>query len=72
MTPTERAAAAPGFFLIDALADSLEAWVRKHYREELEPDDLADPALVTETQSALDELTRVLPLGSDFYPFQRA
>jgi succinylarginine dihydrolase len=72
MTPTERAAAAQGFFLTDALADNLEAWVRKHYREELAPDDLADPALVTETQTALDELTRVLPLGSDFYPFQRA
>jgi succinylarginine dihydrolase len=70
MTPTERAAAAKGFFLTDALADSLEAWVTKHYREELAPDDLADPALVTETQTALDELTRILPLDSDFYPFQ--
>jgi succinylarginine dihydrolase len=71
MTPTERAAAAQGFFLTDALADSLEAWVRKHYREELAPDDLDDPTLVTETQTALDELTRILPLGADFYPFQR-
>jgi succinylarginine dihydrolase len=71
MTSTERAAAAQGFFLTDALADTLEAWVRKHYREELAPNDLADPALVTETQTALDELTRILPLGSDFYPFQR-
>lgn len=72
MTPAERAAAAQGFFLTDALADSLEAWVSKHYREELAPDDLADPALVTEIQTALDELTRILPLGADFYPFQRA
>lgn len=72
MTPQERAAAAQGFFLDDALADALEAWVRKHYREELAPGDLGDPALVNETQTALDELTRILPLGSDFYPFQRA
>lgn len=71
MTPQERAAAAQGFFLDDALADALEAWVRKHYREELAPADVADPALVGETQTALDELTRILPLGGDFYQFQR-
>jgi len=72
MTPEERAAAASGFFLDDALALKLEAWIKKHYREELAPDDLGDPALVAETQTALDELTRILPLGGDFYPFQRA
>lgn len=71
MTPQERAAAAQGFFLDDALAAKLEAWIKKHYREELAPDDLGDPALVGEVQAALDELTRILPLGSDFYPFQR-
>ena len=72
MTPEERAAAAQGFFLTDSLADQLEAWVRKHYREELAPADLGDPALVNEVQAALDALTRILPLGGDFYPFQRA
>jgi len=71
MTPDERAAAAQGFFLTDALADALEAWVKKHYREELSPADLGDPALVGEVQTALDHLTRVLPLGGGFYPFQR-
>jgi succinylarginine dihydrolase len=71
MTPAERAAAAQGFFLTDALADQLETWVRKHYREKLAPSDLADANLVDETQRALDELTRILPLGADFYPFQR-
>lgn len=71
MTPRERAAASQGFFLSDALAAKLEAWIRKHYREDLAPDDLGDPALVSETQTALDELTRIMPLGSDFYPFQR-
>jgi succinylarginine dihydrolase len=72
MTGAEKHAAAAGFFLDDALAAKLEAWIIKHYREELGPDDLGDPALVRETQTALDELTRVLPLGRDFYPFQRA
>lgn len=72
MTPAERAAAAQGFFLDDALAAKLEAWIKTHYREEIAQPDLADPALVGETQAALDELTRILPLGSDFYPFQRA
>ncbi len=71
MTEPERRAAAQGFFLDDALAAKLEAWITKHYREELAPTDLADPALVSETQTALDDLTRILPLGGDFYPFQR-
>lgn len=72
MTAEERAAAAQGFFLDDALAARLSAWITKHYREELAPDDLRDPVLVDETQTALDALTQILPLGSDFYPFQRA
>lgn len=71
MTEEEQRAASAGFLLDDALAAQLEAWVRKHYREELGPGDLGDPALVAETQTALDELTRILPLGNDFYPFQR-
>lgn len=72
MTAQERGAAAQGFFLNDALAAKLEAWIRAHYREELAPADLGDPDLVTETQASLDALTALLPLGSDFYPFQRA
>jgi succinylarginine dihydrolase len=72
MTAEERAAAAPGFFLDDALAARLEGWIKTHYREELAANDLGDPSLVDETQRVLDELTRILPLGGDFYPFQRA
>ncbi|MES1200324.1 MAG: N-succinylarginine dihydrolase [Pseudomonadota bacterium] len=71
MNARERAAAARGFFLDAALADALENWVRAHYREELAPADLADPNLVDETRTALDALTSILPLGQDFYPFQR-
>lgn len=72
MTEAERAAMTPGFLLDEALASRLEDWVRAHYRETLAPADLSDPALLIETRAALDALTRILPLGGDFYPFQRA
>ncbi|MBI3439973.1 MAG: N-succinylarginine dihydrolase [Proteobacteria bacterium] len=71
MTPAERAAAAQGSFLDDALSQKLSAWINMHYREELAPEDIRDPNLVGETRTALDALTQILPLGSDFYPFQR-
>lgn len=49
----------------------LEAWVRRHYRETLEPADLADPQLLRESLDALDELTGILGVGS-IYEFQRS
>ena len=39
--------------------------------DSLAPADLADPLLLTESREALDELTQILDLGGDFYPFQR-
>ena len=48
----------------------LEDWVRRRYRETLEPKDLADPQLLVESRDALDELTRLLGLGA-IYPLQR-
>lgn len=71
MTKEERAASTRGFYLTPALADALEAWVRAHYRETLALDDLRDPRFIDETRAALDALTAILPLGADFYPFQR-
>jgi succinylarginine dihydrolase len=71
MTAGEVAAVAPGFFLTPKLADALEDWINTHYRAELSPADLSDPLLIDESRKALDELTRILPLGTDFYPFQR-
>jgi succinylarginine dihydrolase len=53
----------------DKLYKKLVAWVKKHYRDQLSLDDLADPALLNESRTALDELTRILKLGS-IYPFQ--
>lgn len=50
--------------------DALESWVARHYRDRLTPPDLADPALLDESRTALDELTALLGLGS-VYGFQR-
>jgi len=52
------------------LHDSLQAWVNKHYRDELKPEDLADPALLNESRYALEELTDILQLGK-IYEFQQ-
>ena len=49
---------------------TLNQWVDKHYRDTLSEDDLRDPLLLTESRTALDELTQILRLGS-VYPFQR-
>lgn len=48
----------------------LSDWVTRHYRDRLVIDDLADPQLMLESRTALDELTQILALGS-VYPFQR-
>ncbi len=71
MNAGEAAAVHTGFFLTPNLSDALEDWIGTHYRAELAPADLSDPLLIDETRKALDELTRILPLGTDFYPFQR-
>ena len=57
------------FLLDDNLVADLKAWVTRHYREQLEPQDLADPSLADESFIALDELTQIFGLGS-FYEFQ--
>jgi succinylarginine dihydrolase len=56
-------------FLDDALEVELETWIKTHYRETLFPKDLADPSLLQEVRTALDELTRILNLGR-IYEFQ--
>jgi succinylarginine dihydrolase len=55
--------------LDDALLGELEAWVHRHFRESLAPDDLSDPQLHREAMTALDELSRILKLDS-IYEFQ--
>ncbi|ENX42932.1 N-succinylarginine dihydrolase [Acinetobacter sp. NIPH 2100] len=66
----ELAAVNPNLFMNDALFKTLNQWVDQHYRDELTQDDLADPSLLIESRTALDELTKILALGS-VYHFQR-
>lgn len=54
----------------DALLDALGAWVDRHYRDRLSPQDLGDPKLAREGMTALDELTQLLGIGA-VYDFQR-
>ncbi len=66
----ERAAVQGRVFVDEALADALDAWVDRHYRDRITPADLADPALLDESQRALDALTQLLALPA-LYEFQR-
>ncbi|HEX5776732.1 MAG TPA: N-succinylarginine dihydrolase [Caulobacteraceae bacterium] len=71
LTDEELAAANPAQRLDASLHERLTSWAGRHYRDRLIPADLADPQLLNEGRAALDELTRILELGGDFYPFQR-
>ena len=71
LTDAELAAANPKMLLDDVLFTQLSNWVTKHYREDMAPDDLGGPELMRESFKALDELTGIMGLGADFYPFQR-
>jgi succinylarginine dihydrolase len=72
LTEAELAATNPGQRFDADLHERLADWITRRYRDRLAPADLADPALLIESREALDELTRILDLGGDFYPFQRA
>lgn len=72
LTEAELNATNPYQRLDAALHARLTEWANRWYREELKPSDLADPALLDESRHALDQLTAILNLGGDFYPFQRA
>ncbi len=48
--------------LTDTLYTQLVDWVQRHYRDELHPDQLRDPALLAETRRAHEELGRILDL----------
>ena len=72
LTDAELAAVNPAQRITDAKIAELGAWADRHYRDQLRETDLADPSLLDEVRLALDELTGLLALGSDFYPFQRS
>ncbi len=54
----------------DALYTALREWINTHYREKLAPGDLADPQLLNESRTALDQLTQILKLPA-IYEFQQ-
>lgn len=70
LTEREKGLAHQGVFFTDALYGKLRQWGERYYRDELHLDDLADPALAEESRTALDQLTRILQLGS-VYSFQK-
>jgi succinylarginine dihydrolase len=70
LTPAEQAALNPSTLMNDTLFERLNAWVDKHYRDELHEKDLADPQLLIESRNALEELTGLLKLGN-VYAFQQ-
>ncbi|MBU2113253.1 MAG: N-succinylarginine dihydrolase [Gammaproteobacteria bacterium] len=70
MSEQEKQAVNPNVLMNDTLFATLNQWVDKHYRDEITEADLADPQLLQESRSALDELTQILNLGS-VYPFQQ-
>lgn len=70
LNEAERAAVNPRAWMNDALFAQLDAWIERHYRDRLAPADLADPQLLVESRTALDELTAILGLGA-LYDFQR-
>ncbi|MCF3126202.1 N-succinylarginine dihydrolase [Acinetobacter soli] len=70
LNDAELAVVNPNIMMNDALFSTLNQWVECHYRDRLAQDDLADPQLLIESRTALDELTQILGLGS-VYHFQR-
>ncbi|WP_285162854.1 N-succinylarginine dihydrolase [Shewanella goraebulensis] len=70
MSELEISAVNQNTLMNDALFNRLNVWVDKHYRDSLEVKDLADPQLIIESRTALDELTQILKLGS-VYQFQK-
>lgn len=70
MTAVEYQALNQQTLMNDAQFERLNTWVDNHYRDTLNVADLADPQLLIESRTALDELTQLLKLGS-VYPFQQ-
>ncbi|CNJ34435.1 succinylarginine dihydrolase [Yersinia aldovae] len=70
LNDTELQAVNSRVMMTPALFVTLNNWVDQYYRDHLQFKDLADPQLLQEGRQALDQLTRILNLGS-VYPFQR-
>ena len=62
LTEDEAQAMHGGVIMTETLYGLLTSWVEKHYRDRVEPKDLADPQLAIECSTALEELERILGL----------
>lgn len=62
LTEQEAAAMHQGVVMTEALYAQLVSWVEQHYRDRIEPKDLADPQLALECAAALEDLSRILGL----------
>ena len=69
LSDEEIAAMNPGVVLNENRHRQLCEWVTRHYRDRFCVQDLGDPKLIIENQTALDELTQILNLGN-LYSFQ--
>ncbi|UVW28500.1 N-succinylarginine dihydrolase [Massilia sp. H6] len=63
LTDDEARAMHQGVIMTEALYARLVTWVEHHYRDRVEPKDLADPQLALECAAALEELERILGLS---------
>jgi len=70
LTDSELAGLGSRSILDEPRVTALEEIVRRHYRDRLALADLADPALLNESRTALDEIGQVLGLGA-VHDFQR-
>ncbi len=62
LNDAERAAVLPKVLFDENLYATLGDWVSRHYREELRPDELADPRLPIEVDAAFVELADILSI----------
>lgn len=70
LSQEEKAAMNGRMFVDPEMLGKLRQWVDRNYREDLTPADLADPQLLTESRTALDELSQIIEIAS-LYEFQR-
>lgn len=70
LTASELQAVNPGALLTEQRYHQLREWIDRHYRDRLTLADLADPLLLDEVRTALDQLTQIMNLGA-IYPFQQ-
>ncbi|MEI6893290.1 MAG: N-succinylarginine dihydrolase [Colwellia sp.] len=70
LNAAEYKAVNPNCLMSVRLFSQLNTWIDNNYREHISNDDLRDPQLLTESRTALDQLTQILNIGS-VYRFQQ-